>query len=254
MEHATTTKERVEMYCNVCDRMSPYRKCKWPRDELVCRLCGSIVRQRALWYIVNAFFPGVPSTLKIHQSSPGDTYFDRLLTSREHYSYSHYFPGVKSGDKRDGVLCADLTNLPFEDNSFDIFLTLDVFEHIFDPVQALREIHRVLRPGGYYFMTVPIENPGGMTQKACFMDDAGELVHLPTSTSRRKKVKLEYHGNPVDQNGSVVTYYYGKDLAHIIEKSGPFAVQVFFQMNDLSQIGIEGELKDVFACQKIGIA
>ena len=45
--------------------------------------------------------------------------------------------------------------LPFEDGSFDLVTVLDVVEHLDDDAAALREIRRVLRPGGMVLMTVP---------------------------------------------------------------------------------------------------
>jgi len=44
---------------------------------------------------------------------------------------------------------------PFEDNEFDSVVTNQVFEHVFQPVEFLREIRRVLRPGGILLLTVP---------------------------------------------------------------------------------------------------
>ena len=45
--------------------------------------------------------------------------------------------------------------LPFRDNSFDACLSLDVLEHIQDDTSALKEIRRVLKPGGVLLLTVP---------------------------------------------------------------------------------------------------
>ena len=45
--------------------------------------------------------------------------------------------------------------LPYEDNSFDIVTGLDVVEHLDDDVGGLREMFRVLRPGGYLFTAAP---------------------------------------------------------------------------------------------------
>ena len=45
---------------------------------------------------------------------------------------------------------ADATNLPLDDSSFDVVLSFGVFHHILNWQDALKEIKRVLRPGGYF--------------------------------------------------------------------------------------------------------
>ncbi|MDB6092574.1 MAG: methylase [Verrucomicrobia bacterium] len=49
----------------------------------------------------------------------------------------------------------DGRTLPVGDASFDAVLCSQVFEHVFTPEEFLREIHRVLRPGGVLLLTVP---------------------------------------------------------------------------------------------------
>lgn len=49
----------------------------------------------------------------------------------------------------------DGTNLNFADNSFDVVLSFDVFEHIPDSDRHLEEVKRVLKPGGYYLFQTP---------------------------------------------------------------------------------------------------
>ena len=51
-------------------------------------------------------------------------------------------------------LWADAHALPFPDNSFDFVISLAVLEHIEYPAVTLREIHRVLKPGGIYLGSV----------------------------------------------------------------------------------------------------
>ena len=46
-------------------------------------------------------------------------------------------------------------HLDFPDNAFDVLTSCDVMEHVEDDDQALREFHRVLRPGGIAILTVP---------------------------------------------------------------------------------------------------
>jgi ubiquinone/menaquinone biosynthesis C-methylase UbiE len=49
----------------------------------------------------------------------------------------------------------DGKTLPFPDASFDCVLATEVFEHIFNLEEVLREIHRVLKPGGRMIVTTP---------------------------------------------------------------------------------------------------
>jgi len=55
----------------------------------------------------------------------------------------------------DRVQELDSETLPFPDGSFDLVTALDVLEHIEDDRGALREVARVLRPGGTFLATVP---------------------------------------------------------------------------------------------------
>jgi SAM-dependent methyltransferase len=49
----------------------------------------------------------------------------------------------------------DITRLDFANESFDIVLCSHVLEHVIDDRQAIRELHRVLRPGGVAYIQVP---------------------------------------------------------------------------------------------------
>lgn len=53
------------------------------------------------------------------------------------------------------VVDGRLEALPFADASFDLMLVLDVIEHLDDPALALRELRRVVAPGGAGIVTVP---------------------------------------------------------------------------------------------------
>lgn len=55
----------------------------------------------------------------------------------------------------DGVKLGAVEQLPYDDESFDILTALDVIEHLDNDVAGLREIHRVLRSGGYVLVFVP---------------------------------------------------------------------------------------------------
>jgi len=59
-------------------------------------------------------------------------------------------------DERDlPVAQADAARLPFAAGSFDLVAALDALEHLADDAAALREIGRVLRPGGMLVASVP---------------------------------------------------------------------------------------------------
>jgi SAM-dependent methyltransferase len=59
------------------------------------------------------------------------------------------------GDSGSGACVAFIERTPFPDDTFDLISAMDLLEHIEDDERALREIHRVCKPGGYLFVTVP---------------------------------------------------------------------------------------------------
>ncbi len=52
-------------------------------------------------------------------------------------------------------IVSDITAIPEPDNSFDVILCTEVFEHIPNPIAALEEFTRLLRPGGQLILTAP---------------------------------------------------------------------------------------------------
>lgn len=52
-------------------------------------------------------------------------------------------------------LVADIHHMPLDDNSFDCVFCTGTLEHVRDPWQAVREIHRVVKPGGIVHIDVP---------------------------------------------------------------------------------------------------
>ncbi len=52
-------------------------------------------------------------------------------------------------------IVSDITSIPVPAASFDAILCTEVFEHIPDPIAALQEFYRILRPGGILILTAP---------------------------------------------------------------------------------------------------
>lgn len=61
-------------------------------------------------------------------------------------------------DERIRVQVASLTDAPMPDGSYDVIICSDVIEHIPDDVRAVREIARLLAPGGIVALTVPYDS------------------------------------------------------------------------------------------------
>jgi SAM-dependent methyltransferase len=239
------------MFCNVCNSevfFDLYNN--WPRDFTRCPICNSLVRERALKYIMDNKILINDSSI-IHESSPSGALHNYFLKKYKNYTYSYYFNNISNGEfNNDGIQCVDLNKIPFNDNTFDLFITLDVFEHLFTPEIAIKEIYRVLKPGGSYIMTVPVENENEKTEKTCYINDNNEIIHIQTKKSIEKNVLLEYHGNPIDNSGSIVTYYYGYDIINMIEKNTNFKVELFLKDDELLHHAVLGKYKDVFLCTK----
>lgn len=52
-------------------------------------------------------------------------------------------------------IVGDIHELPLEDNSVDAIICVSILEHVEDPWKAMREMYRVLKPGGYLYLYVP---------------------------------------------------------------------------------------------------
>jgi len=231
----------VDGFCPICDRRAHFvAEDPWLRDHFRCVRCGSLPRERALMAAIRTFRPNWRE-LTIHESSPGFRGVSPMLRRRAPgYSFSYFDETTPPGTMIPalGARNENIEAMTFSADSFDAFITQDVFEHIFDPESAIREISRVLRPHGILLMTVPLVN---REQPSCRRAErqGDQIVHLK---------EPQYHGDPISPKGALVVTDWGFDIcAHLAAASGMRAEIV--AIDDLER-GIRAEFNEVIVMEK----
>lgn len=151
----------TEVTCPICGHSSgsyaPYRPGN--RKNARCIHCGSLERHRLqLLYLTektNLFTAATP--LRLLHFAPEKNLYD-IIARYQHIDYTLCDFSPKSADFRGipGMQKADITNLQFPDNFFDVILCNHVLEHIEDDRRAMQEQYRVMAPGGWGIFQVPI--------------------------------------------------------------------------------------------------
>jgi SAM-dependent methyltransferase len=228
--------------CPVCEQQVAFAsQYDWFRDHLRCSVCHSLPRERALMSVISKYFSDWRQ-LRVHESSPGNMSASLKLQSEcEQYSSSQFIPGVKLGslDAGTSYRCESLEELSFADSSFDLFVTQDVMEHIFDWRAAFKEIARVLAPGGAHVFTVPLVNKFARSEICAARSSDGTVVYYRDA---------EFHGNPIDPGGSLVTMRWGFDIASTIQDITGLPT-VIFSIDDIHH-GIRAEYIEVVVMSK----
>lgn len=90
-----------------------------------------------------------------------------------------------AGDKHEpgyaypqGTSAIDVTALPFEDARFDLIICSHVLEHVNDDHKAMRELHRVMKPGGSGLLVVPLDVRSAKTLEDPSITDPAERMRL----------------------------------------------------------------------------
>lgn len=218
-------------YCTWCESDTNFiAHGDWLRDQYICERCGSLPRQRALLAVLDMVRPDWQE-LAIHESSPAN---DRIPMRCRNYSSSHFFEGIDPGSLHQGHRCENIESMTFEDGRFDIFITQDVLEHVFEPALALREIERVLSDNGMHVFTTPVHKNLSRSLRRAKLTD-GRIEHL---------LPAEYHGNPISKEGSLVTWDYGSDMDSLLSGWSGYQCSRFV-LRDRS-LGLDGDYLDVF--------
>ena len=225
-----------EGWCACCRLSTTFvEEGTWLRDQYRCVHCGSIPRYRAVNLTLDHCFPSWGS-LAIHESSPSYDFIRRFCSV---YSCSHFFKGVPLGGSHQGVRCEDLEQLTFPDEAFDLFVTQDVLEHVFRPELALREIMRVLKPGGAHVFTTPKYKELRVSrQRAALRGE--EVAHL---------LEPVHHDNPLGEGGSLVTWDYGDDFETLVWRWCGCPTVTYVTRD--RALGLDGEFLEVFVTRKL---
>lgn len=188
---------------------------------------------------IEKYFPNWRN-LDIHESSPSNRgASNKLKKNCKRYVSSQYYPNQPFGTVINSNRNEDLENQTFSDSIFDIVVTQDVMEHVYNPDRAFLEVARTLKKGGAHIFTVPLINKHDKTEVWATKGEDGNPVFTKTE---------EYHNNPVDPNGSAVTMHWGFDIVDFIRiKSG---LKTTIEHIDNLDFGIRAEYIEVLVSQK----
>ncbi|MFC2091746.1 class I SAM-dependent methyltransferase [Elusimicrobiota bacterium] len=150
--------------CPICNghfrRMKSYKKSYYIKGELVdcstknaiCPNCYSDIRHRFILIFLTKNTNLLSENIKLLHFAP-ETGIMNYLNKQENIEYiacdidpSRYSKAIK----------VDITDIIFADNSFDAIICNQVLEHIRDDLRAIKELYRVLKPGGWVLLSVPI--------------------------------------------------------------------------------------------------
>ncbi|MFZ5906228.1 MAG: methyltransferase domain-containing protein [Nitrospirota bacterium] len=102
----------------------------------------------------------VPAGSRVLDIGAGTCPYRRLFSHCEYRTHDFKkYHGEKLGGTKDyGVIDyeSDITDIPVPDSSFDVILCTEVLEHVPEPFEAVREMVRILKPGGRLFLTAPL--------------------------------------------------------------------------------------------------
>ncbi len=146
---------RQRYRCVICGYFGPFahkRTAKPLRSRLnaKCPSCGAMERHRFQWQILGDILkPGAWSEQSLLHFAPEPCLEERLRQRFRTYVSADLFRS--NVDQQ-----ADVRDLPFADNSFDVILCSMVLHYVEGYEGGLQEIYRVLKPGGLAMMPVPM--------------------------------------------------------------------------------------------------
>ena len=112
----------------------------------------SLERHRQMWLYLQNETNIFTHKLKVLHIAPEQEFLRKFkkMKNLEYTSADLFSPIVD--------VKADIVDLPFEDNSFDVIICNHVLEHIVDDRKAMSELYRVMKSGGWGIVQVPMKN------------------------------------------------------------------------------------------------
>jgi hypothetical protein len=212
------------------------------REHLICS-CGLNSRTRAALHAVQSLLDVRPdaSVYLMEQTTP----LFRALAARypRLVGSEHLGTRVPLGTTLRGLRNEDATRLTFDDESFDLVLSFEVFEHIPEYQAAFREAARCLVPGGRLVFTAPFVESRSKTLVRAQLAADGTVVHLEPP---------EYHGDPVNPDGGVLCFqHFGWDMFDRLEDAGFASTEALIVWS--RYYGYLGDNQVMFVATKTGL-
>lgn len=132
------------------------------RDNVLSPSTLSLERHRLLWLYLQSETDFFVKPLKMLHFAPEQAFY-RRFRQQQNLDYTTTDLSSPLADVK-----ADICQLPFEDNTFDVIFCNHVLEHIPDDTQAMRELYRVLKPGGWAVLQIPQD----LSRAITFEDDS----------------------------------------------------------------------------------
>lgn len=140
--------------CPVCERsfskFLSYGSDIAHRENVLCPYDLTLERHRLMWlYLRDSSNFFTAEKLNVLHIAP-EQCFHKKFKEQDNLNYL-------TGDLISPIadLHFDLHSIPLEDNRFDVIFCNHVMEHVDDALQCMRELHRVMKPGGWGIMQVP---------------------------------------------------------------------------------------------------
>ncbi|CAM3459733.1 Demethylmenaquinone methyltransferase [Flavobacterium longum] len=119
------------------------------RNNVLSPSTLSLERHRLLWLYLQSETDFFTAPHKVLHFAPEQAFYKRFRQMKNlDYTTTDLFSPLAD-------VKADICNLPFPDNTYDVILCNHVLEHIPDDNKAMQELYRVLKPGGMGIFQIP---------------------------------------------------------------------------------------------------